>query len=191
MRADFAPYLDEIRKCHCRPCVETSYANRPASDSLAAAVALLAVLRAGAHQRVEWADYIVAAKVQAAQRIAAACVDGATERRMVVMERGYSTSRDSDFWPYGPAGPMKAHEFVVGLGIGVTTGVYEARERAYNERVAAAERQRALHVERLIEADGRNRCTYFRVTGRLCDGHGEYAPVPLPQQRKELAAVAV
>lgn len=196
MRADFDPYREQIGNCHCQPCRTTSYANRTRSQQVADAVALLELLRAGTHERVEWADYVAAAKAERAAEIAAACTGGATERRMVVMKRGYSTSRDSDFWPYGQAAPMQAKEFVVGLGIGVSIDAFAERERAYEARVVAAERERAAHVERLIEADGRNRCTYFRVSGRLCDGHTELVVSwpgkgagAVPQPRQEASAV--
>ncbi len=176
---DFAPYRTQIHLCQCDLCYPMGFANRDHARRVADAAALLAALRAGTHTHMSIAERAEIARVEHRARIAAACADGVTERRMAVMIRGYASGRDSDVWPYGPAGAMQSHEFVVGTGIGMTPGRYAAAEavhRAYVERAAA---DRARTVERLIAADGRNRCVYFRFTGNLCDHHATPAqPVP-------------
>jgi hypothetical protein len=90
---------------------------------------------------------------------------------MAALERGFSTGRDKETYPYGPAGPMRSREFVIGSGLGVSAGAYEARKKAWDQRVARQNADRAIQVERLIQQDARNKCTYYRIAGKLCDHH--------------------
>jgi hypothetical protein len=173
---DFAPYRAEFSGCSCPLCNEVAYAGSDVLDMggrrhLTACAALLDALRAGTHQRVELAEYVAAAKVEKAARIAEACRTGAGEQAIAVLERGYSTSRDKETYPYGSAGPMQSREFVIGSGLGMTAGAYERRVKAWDQRVSQANAERAIQVERLIQQDARNKCTYYRIAGKLCDHH--------------------
>lgn len=177
---DFAPFRTEIELCQCDLCYPMGYANRPYAQRVADATALLTALRAGTHKRMSLAERAEIARREHRARVAAACADGVTERRMAILIRGYATGRDSDVWPYGPAGPMQAAEFVDGIGIGMTPGRHATAEAARRVRVERAERDRARTVARLIATDGRNRCTYFRFRGELCDHHATHGTAPTP-----------
>lgn len=172
--SDFDPYRTQLHMCECDLCYPLGFANRPYEQRQAAAETLLAALQAGTHVHMSIAERAAIAREQHVARVAAACADGVSERRMAGILRGYVTSKDSDFWPYGPAGPMAAAEFVIGSGVGVSAGRYAAAEREYNALVTRAERDRAAHVVRLIAADDRNRCVHFRFRGELCAHHAAH-----------------
>lgn len=112
---DFDPYRDEIRDCHCAEfCLPLAYVTSKNSGTYAhtgegqreneeRARALLAALVAGAHQRVEFREFVAQAKAEKARRLA----EAGTEAERAVIERGYVSFKMSDFYATG-----------MGLGIG-------------------------------------------------------------------------
>ncbi len=176
---DFDPYRAQIRGCECDLCYPMGYANRAADQRLRDAHALLVALRNGTHRHVTLAERAAIARRERAERIAAACRDGAAERRMAALIRGYATSRDRDTFPYGPAGPMAGADFVIGTGVGMSAGRYAAAHAAHAAHVERAERDRAATVARLIAADPRNTCVYFRFSGALCGHHAAHGTAPV------------
>lgn len=112
MRADFAPYRDEIRDCTCLLCGEVACALSDVRDfggrrHLAACVALLGALMAGEHVRRSYAEMAAEAREAKAVRLAEAEAAGASPATLAAIERGYAKY----------AGFM-----VDGIGAGMTPG---------------------------------------------------------------------
>lgn len=171
----FDPYRAEFTGCHCLTCRNVSYAASRAGgdrDHQVAASALLAELKAGTHVRVEWAAYVAQARAESAARIAEACAAGRSEAHLYGLKRGYFTSRDDPVTGVTMGFPG-ALEYRVGSGIGTTPGRHAMAMAAWRQSVDARMASRSREVGRLVAADRRNLCTYFRVAGQVCSAHAE------------------
>lgn len=169
---DFDPYRQQFRGCECPLCREMSYALSDVLDfdgrrHYAAAEVLLSALRDGTHSRVELAERVAELKAERAGRIAEACASGAGELRLYGLYRGMSGGSVTRHFYHEPY----SEGFMIGTGIGMTPGRYEAAEKRLIDHRRQADANRAAKVPGLIAQDGRNACTYFRVAGELCRSH--------------------
>jgi hypothetical protein len=92
---DYDPYRADITDCHCVLCREIAYAQSDVLDfrgqrHLAAAVALLRALQAGAHTRMTLAESAAEARVAKAARLAELEAAGADPGTIAAVQRGYS-----------------------------------------------------------------------------------------------------
>lgn len=173
--ADFDPYRSQIHGCYCRQCLEGSYANCP--DRRGAATRLLASLVDGMHQRVERAAFEASVEAQRSIDIAAACAAGHSELHMYGMYRGmHGGSITRTFY-----GEPYSEEFMIGSGIGLTPGHYEAGRAWLDAQRARRDAARATQAASLIGQDPRNACTYSRVSGQVCDHHANKEETCPPQ----------
>jgi hypothetical protein len=176
--ADFDPYRTAIADCHCKLCVQMSYANRDAATRRADAVALLESLRAGTHTRVEFADYIAAAKRDHAERLTAECTGRGDEFKIFCMTRLHQNGREQEMF-YG-LGSTYSLDFYTGIGVGVTPGRHAQAMRWWTDLKARKDAERAARVPGLVAKDGRNACVAYRVAGELCTGHAHLTASPAP-----------
>jgi hypothetical protein len=163
----FKPYLDAIRNCHCKPCRQVSYANRPPHQVRADARALLDALRAGTHVRVEFADYAAEAKREHAARVAARCADGGTDFDLYMMTRRAYTGRELERF-YGLSFGL---DFYTGIGIGMTPGRHAERMSWWENLRARVDAEHAARIPALVAKDPRNACAAFRMSGEVCTHH--------------------
>lgn len=164
---DFDPYRDQFTGCNCLLCRELAYANSGHGDLYKAGEALLDALRAGTHVHVTLAERIVEAKAEKAADVAAACAAGRSELHMLGLFRGYHGGTNERFY----YGEPHSEAFMVGTGIGMTPGRHEAAYARLQETRRRFMARREVEVQRLILVDGRNTCTYFRMSGEVCTHH--------------------
>lgn len=166
---DFDPYRAQFRDCNCLLCRNVAYANSGHGNIREACQKLLDALKAGTHERVELADHIEQLKVERAARIAEACASGASELHMFGLHRGYHGGNNERLYFREPHDAF----FMVGTGIGMTPGRHAAADARLQESRRRFLDRWQVEVERLVLADRRNTCTYFRMSGELCTRHSE------------------